>query len=778
MKKLISLLSLPVFLAMLLPQMALAYTGVGLANDQVDAFYYCNYVSPFCAIVSDTTDAQDSGTNDVTIPTDLNDKMYFGYAEIFDGIAVNVYTSVAGYDTTDFLSVLGRYEIEYWNGSSWVELDIHRVPSTYNYDVKNDSTTGVWSETWLRPTDWVATTVGGSSSMYYVRLGITEEYSSSTTATVSQIGVIDYNLKIQVKDEFGDGIEGMEEVDFELVGNYGSDDTIYAFEDLGDGLYGFAIDAPTTTDPEYDLSIFPSGFVPKDPARTGVDLDFGEYLYESEDHAYSHLLMAENTLGVQVGIDEATAGVTPVDCVIDGMEAYCAVDISNDGTGAEAYLYADGYVALTDGITNRTASTLTQAQETYVLDYGYVATVKDESGNLLTAATVKAGDALDLTCDYLGSGQYGCPVSITDSEPLVQVSATGYETLDSVFSSERTSPASSQVTTTFRLAEVTVEPDPETDDGTDTDGDGLTDMEEDDLGTDENDADTDNDGLEDGEEVDLGTDPKDSDTDNDGDSDGDEVTAGTDPLVDEGEVTESDSDGDGLDDDDEADLGTDEDDADTDDDGITDGAEVATDTDPLDREDFLADAEDYDAECSDPFTDTSGNFAEISICILYDDDVVNGATSNSYQPSRAITRAEFLKIALLNAGLTVTADTGVSYDDVSSSDWYYSYITYATAEGYVEGYDDGDFRPNEEINRAEAMIMMMRIAGVDEYAVDDGDISFNDVDDSDWYAWAIVEADTEGISEGYSDGTFKPGNDITRAEVAVIARRVWYVYFE
>ena len=74
--------------------------------------------------------------------------------------------------------------------------------------------------------------------------------------------------------------------------------------------------------------------------------------------------------------------------------------------------------------------------------------------------------------------------------------------------------------------------------------------------------------------------------------------------------------------------------------------------------------------------------------------------------------------------------------------------------------------------------MMMRIAGVDDYDVDDSDIDFSDVESSDWYAWAIVEADENGISEGYSDGTFKPGNDITRAEVAVIARRTWYVYFE
>ena len=74
---------------------------------------------------------------------------------------------------------------------------------------------------------------------------------------------------------------------------------------------------------------------------------------------------------------------------------------------------------------------------------------------------------------------------------------------------------------------------------TDSDGDGLTDLEEADLGTDPLDPDTDDDGLSDGEESALGTDPLDSDTDDDGLSDGEEVAAGTDPL-------DPDSDDDGI----------------------------------------------------------------------------------------------------------------------------------------------------------------------------------------------------------------------------------------
>ncbi len=138
----------------------------------------------------------------------------------------------------------------------------------------------------------------------------------------------------------------------------------------------------------------------------------------------------------------------------------------------------------------------------------------------------------------------------------------------------------------------------------DTDGDGLTDAEELELGTDPNNPDTDGDGLSDGDEINVyGTDPLNPDTDGDGLSDGDEVNVyGTDPLnpdtdgdglSDGDEVNKyktdplkADSDGDGLSDYDEImTYGTDPNKADTDGDGFTDKQEIDMGTDPLDSSD-------------------------------------------------------------------------------------------------------------------------------------------------------------------------------------------------
>ena len=162
---------------------------------------------------------------------------------------------------------------------------------------------------------------------------------------------------------------------------------------------------------------------------------------------------------------------------------------------------------------------------------------------------------------------------------------------------------------------------PGEDDQKDTDGDGLPDDKEKELGTDPNKADTDDDGIDDGDEVDgsknpfdkdgnkvadgengAPTDPTKPDTDGDGTNDGDEVTGSkndgkpTDPNDAEskpgkpakpsepGEDDKKDSDGDGLTDDKEKELGTDPNKADTDNDGIDDGDEVDGAKNPFDKD--------------------------------------------------------------------------------------------------------------------------------------------------------------------------------------------------
>ncbi len=114
----------------------------------------------------------------------------------------------------------------------------------------------------------------------------------------------------------------------------------------------------------------------------------------------------------------------------------------------------------------------------------------------------------------------------------------------------------------------------------DYDEDGITNGEEESLGTDPRNPDSDGDGLNDGDELDAGADPLVTDSDGDGMNDGDEVAAGADP-------TNEDSDNDGLTDGEEVDLGTDPASADSDGDGYPDGAEIDAGTDPSDASSMI-----------------------------------------------------------------------------------------------------------------------------------------------------------------------------------------------
>lgn len=116
--------------------------------------------------------------------------------------------------------------------------------------------------------------------------------------------------------------------------------------------------------------------------------------------------------------------------------------------------------------------------------------------------------------------------------------------------------------------------------GLDSDGDGLTNKEERELGLDPKSPDTDGDGLDDGDEIAAGTDPLKPDTDGDGLKDGEEVQIGTDPL-------NPDTDGDLLLDGEEAGLGCDPREPDTDGDGYLDGWEVAEGSDPTDDQSLI-----------------------------------------------------------------------------------------------------------------------------------------------------------------------------------------------
>ena len=113
---------------------------------------------------------------------------------------------------------------------------------------------------------------------------------------------------------------------------------------------------------------------------------------------------------------------------------------------------------------------------------------------------------------------------------------------------------------------------------------------------------------------------------------------------------------------------------------------------------------------------------------------------------------------------TVTVTLAEAFSDVPSSAWYYNNVMQAAANGIVSGYPDGTFKPGNSVTRRDFAIMLTQMLGVSN---DGTAVSpFIDVDDDDYGVVSIAYCKAHNIISGYDDGTFKPDATITRQEAA------------
>lgn len=168
------------------------------------------------------------------------------------------------------------------------------------------------------------------------------------------------------------------------------------------------------------------------------------------------------------------------------------------------------------------------------------------------------------------------------------------------------------------------------------------------------------------------------------------------------------------------------------------------------------------------FTDDAQipSWADEAIEELMDQGVISGNDDGSFAPNRQLNRAEVSKIIVLATGVDINTTGGPHFPDVEESAWYYDYIETMYNEGWINGYPDGMFRPGVGINRAE--IAKMTVNG---FALDQdlsGAPHFDDVTTGDWFYGYVETVYNNGAMRGYGDGTFGPGNAVTRAETAKI----------
>ena len=146
-----------------------------------------------------------------------------------------------------------------------------------------------------------------------------------------------------------------------------------------------------------------------------------------------------------------------------------------------------------------------------------------------------------------------------------------------------------------------------------------------------------------------------------------------------------------------------------------------------------------------------------------------GYTDGTFGPERNMTRAEVTTMfaRLLTEQIEADKTYSNTFSDVPKGYWAANYIGYMQQFGIITGYADGSFRPDASVTRAEFAAIASRFETLTE-----GTKSFSDVPSSHWAAKYINFAATRGWVNGYADGTFRPNNSITRAEVAAVTCRL------
>ena len=145
---------------------------------------------------------------------------------------------------------------------------------------------------------------------------------------------------------------------------------------------------------------------------------------------------------------------------------------------------------------------------------------------------------------------------------------------------------------------------------------------------------------------------------------------------------------------------------------------------------------------------------------------IYGYKDDTFRPEGNMTRAEAAAMIARLKGLDMSNNAKPNFSDVKSA-WYNSSINAVVNAGYMKGYPDGTFAPNGKITRAEFAQMIMAIDKANGAAVPFADVKGH------WAEAAIAQAYGNGRIAGYPDSTFRPNNNITRAEAVTVLNKLF-----
>ncbi len=174
-----------------------------------------------------------------------------------------------------------------------------------------------------------------------------------------------------------------------------------------------------------------------------------------------------------------------------------------------------------------------------------------------------------------------------------------------------------------------------------------------------------------------------------------------------------------------------------------------------------------------PETDTSSNSTPSTLKDYFNDAVNQLVNANRTQAVKTlnkasvqITRAECVQFIMDGLNISISLNASPSgFNDIA--DAYSLYINNALEKGIIKGYNTSTFNPNEQINRAEFITIVLNALPNKEVSTNTKS-PFTDVDNNAWYANSMNQAYAIGLLKGYGDGRVGPLDKITKEQAAII----------
>ncbi|OOE14424.1 S-layer homology domain-containing protein [Fictibacillus arsenicus] len=155
------------------------------------------------------------------------------------------------------------------------------------------------------------------------------------------------------------------------------------------------------------------------------------------------------------------------------------------------------------------------------------------------------------------------------------------------------------------------------------------------------------------------------------------------------------------------------------------------------------------------------------ILVLSKKKIISGYPDGTFKPDNNITRLDAATLISKHMGLNVENVTDQHFKDVNKNTYGYETISAVAKEKIINGYKDGTFRPKDYLTRAEMASVMDRAYNLSGMA----NKNFKDVPKIHWAYSPIMTVAANDIASGYEDGTYRPSKRITRAEFSSMLQR-------